>query len=150
DPQKPVHWIYAASYKPAETHYPLVWDRNAKHIHACNVTDRYIQIYQKHLAESELNDDELMVDVVLYRKKEEQTAEGRLSERVTVWENDVQVDFGYTPRQTDDLNNFLKFRLKKQKEYRLEFSDGSGQAKSQAINTGTQPGQVIKLFKEMS
>lgn len=150
DPQNPVHWIYAASYKPAEAHYPLVWDRSARHIHAVNVTDRYIQLYQEHLEDSELNEDELMVDVVLYRSKEEQTAQGRLSERVTVWENDVQIDFGYTPRQTDDLNNFLKFRLKKQKQYRLEFSDAEGQVKSQAINTGSQPGEVIKLYKDIS
>lgn len=147
DPQKPVHWIYAASYKPAETHYPLIWKRDSREVHGVNVTDRYIRIYQEQLAGSELNDDELLVDVVLYVEQAGQDAQGRTSEKVTVWDGDSQVDFGYTPRPTDDLNNFLKFRLKKNKTYRLEYEDGNGQKKSSEITTGTSQGEIIKLFK---
>lgn len=150
DPQKPVHWIYAASYKPAETHYPLVWDPKSKDIHAVNVTNRYIRLYKEHLVESELNDDELIVDVVMYKNKNEQEAPGRVSERVSVWEDDVELDFGFTPRRTDDMNNFLKFRLKKQRVYRLEFSGAAGEPRSQEINTGTYAGEVVELFQETS
>jgi hypothetical protein len=146
DPQKPVHWIYAASYKPAETNYPLIWKRNSKEVHAVNVTDRYIRLYQEQLAGSELNDDEVLVDVVLYKNQTEQGAQGRISEKVTVWKGEEQVDFGYTPLPTDDLNKFLKFRLKKDKTYRFEFSDTDGKSKAQEINTGSAQGEVIKLF----
>jgi hypothetical protein len=147
DPQKPVHWIYAASYKPAETNYPLIWKRNSKEVHAVNVTDRYIRLYQEQLAGSELNEDEVLVDVVLYKNQTEQGAQGRLSQKVTVWENEEQVDFGYTPQPTDDLNKFLKFRLKKDKTYRFEFEDTDGKLKSQEINTGSDEDEVIKLFR---
>jgi hypothetical protein len=145
DPQKPVHWIYAASYKPAETNYPLVWDRDSREIHAVNVTDRYIRLYQEQLAGNELKEDEILVDVVLYKNENEQNAQGRVSERVTVFESDNQIDFGYTPLSTDDLNKFLKFKLKKDKTYRLEFAGADGQPKSEMLDTSDLDG-VIKIF----
>lgn len=147
DPEKPVHWIYAASYKPAETHYPLVWDRDSREIHAVNVTDRYIRLYQEQLAGQELKEDEILVDIVLYQNENEQNAQGRISERISVFEGETQVDFGYTPLPTDDLNKFLKFRLKKKKTYRFEFSGGDGQSNSKNIDTGNLEG-VIKLFRD--
>jgi len=146
DPQKPVHWIYAASYKSAETSYPLIWKRNSKEVHGVNVTERYIRLYQEQLAGSELSEDEVLVDVVLYKNQTDQGAQGRISEKVTVWEDEEQVDFGYTPLPTDDLNKFLKFRLKKDKTYRFEFADTDGKTKAQEINTGPARGEVIKLF----
>jgi hypothetical protein len=145
DPQKPVHWIYAASYKPAETSYPLIWKRNSKEVHAVNVTERYIRLYQEQLAGSELNEDEVLVDVVLYKDQTEQGAQARISQKVTVWEGEEQVDFGYTPQPTDDLNKFLKFRLKKDRTYRFEFADTNGEPRSQEIHTGSAGGDVIKL-----
>ncbi len=148
DPEKPVHWIYAASYKPAETHYPLVWDRDSRVIHAVNVTDRYIRLYQEQLAGQEMKEDEILADVVLYRNENEQNAQGRVSERVTVFESDNQIDFGYTPLPTDDLNKFLKFKLKKDKTYRLEFAGADEKLKSVEINPGKEPVKVIKLFAD--
>lgn len=148
DPQKPLHWIYAASFKPAETHYPLVWDRDSRKIHAVNVTDRYIRLYQEQLAGNELKEDEILVDIVLYKNENEQNAQGRVSQRVTVFEGENQVDFGYTPLPTDDLNKFLKFRLKKDKTYRLEFAGANEQLKSVEINPGNEPVEVIKLFAD--
>lgn len=148
DPQNPVHWIYAASYKPAETHYPLVWDRDAKEIHAVNVTDRYIRLYEEQLAGQELKEGEVLVDLVLYKNENEQNAQGRISERISVFESENQIDFGYSPLPTDDLNKFLKFRLKKEKTYRLEFAGADGQPKSVEINPGKKQIEVIKLFAE--
>lgn len=147
DPQKPVHWIYAASYKPAQTHYPLIWDKDSREIHAVNVTDRYIKLYQEQLAGSALNDDELIIDVVLYEDQDEQGGRKRVAEKVTVWEGENQVEFGYTPLPTDDLNRFLKFRLKKDKVYRLEFSGPDGKTLSKEIDTAMEQKDVIKLYK---
>lgn len=148
DPDKPVHWIYAASYKPAETHYPLVWDRESREIHAVNVTDRYIRLYQEQLAGQELKEDEILIDLVLYKNENEQNAQGRISERISVFEGDNQIDFGYSPLPTDDLNKFLKFKLKKDKTYRLEFAGADGQTKSVEINPGNKQIEVIRLFAD--
>jgi transglutaminase-like putative cysteine protease len=148
DPEKPVHWIYAASYKPAETNYPLIWDRDSKEVHAVNVTDRYIRLYQESLEGKELADDELLVNLVLYKKNGDESAQGRVSEQITVWEGDEQIDFGYTPRPIDDLNKFLKFRLKKDKTYRIEFPGPGDETFSKQINTRDDLEEVIKLYQE--
>ena len=147
DLEKPVHWIYAASYKPAETHYPLVWDRDSREIHSVNVTDRYIRLYQEQLTGNELKEDEILVDVVLYKNENEQNAQGRVSDRVTVFEGENLIDFGYTPQPTDDLNKFLKFKIKKGKPYRLEFAGTDGQPKYKTININDLEG-VIKIFRD--
>ena len=146
DPQKPIHWIYAASYKPGDTYFLRVWDRDAKDINAVNVTDRYIRLYQQQL--QQLKDDELLIDVVLYKKSGNESAANRVHEKVTVWNGDKQVDFGFTPLPTDDLNKFLKFRLKKNTAYRLEFAGANGETKKQTLETGAQSDEVIKLVQE--
>ena len=146
DPQKPIHWIYAASYKPGDTYFQRVWDRDAKDINAVNVTDRYIQLYQEQL--QRLKDDELLIDVVLYKKPVDESAANRVHEKVTVWNGDKQVDFGFTPLSTDDLNKFLKFRLKKNTAYHLEFAGANGETKKQTLETGDKSEEVIKLVQE--
>jgi hypothetical protein len=150
DPQNPVHWIYAASYKPAQTHYSLVWDNKSTEIHAVNVTDRYISLYQEQLAGRELNEDELIIDVVLYHDPDEKGGRGRIAEKVTLWEDDNQIDYGYTPLPTDDLNRYLKFRLKKDKVYRLQYSGADGKILSKELDTAKENGNVVKLYKTIS
>jgi len=148
DPEKPVHWIYAASYKPAETNYPLIWDRESKEVHAANVTDRYIRLYQEGLEGKELAYDELLVNLVLYKSEGDESARERVSDKITVWEGNNQIDFGYTPQPTDDLNKFLKFRLKKDKTYRIEFPGMGDETFSKEIKTDDQLEEVIKLYQE--
>ncbi len=147
DPQKPVHWIYAASYKPAQTYYPLIWEKDSREVHAVNVTGRYIRLYQEQLAGMELGEDELMIDVVLYANSDEQSGRGRAAEKVTLLEGDKQVDFGYTPLPTDDLNRFLKFRIKKDKVYRLEYAGVDGKILTKEVDASKVKGDVIKLYK---
>ena len=146
DQQKPIHWIYAASYKPGDTYFLRVWDRDAKDINAVNVTDRYIRLYQQQL--EKLNDDELLIDLVLYKKQGDESASNRVHERVTVWKDDKKVDFGFTPLPTDDLNKFLKLRLKKNTVYRLEFVGINGNIKQQILKTDEQSGKLVKLVQE--
>ncbi len=147
DPEKPVHWIYAASYKPAGTHFPRVWDRDAKDINGVNVTDRYIRLYQEQLAGKELKAGELLIDVVLYKKAGSESADNRISEKVTVWNGDKKVVFGYTPMPTDDLNKLLKFKLEKDVSYRFEFTDAEGNKKSEIIEFGNDSDKVVKLVQ---
>jgi hypothetical protein len=146
DLQKPIHWIYASSYKPGDTYFLRVWDRDAKDINAVNVTDRYIRLYQEQL--EKLKDNESLIDVVLYKNPGNESAVNRIHEKVTVWSGDKQVDFGFTPLPTDDLNKYLKFRLKKNSSYRLEFAGANGETKKQTIETGEKSDEVIKLVQE--
>lgn len=143
DRENPQHWIYAASYKPGETYYPLVWDLDSKAIPAFNVTDRYIRIYEKQLEKEKLNDDELWAEIVLYASP---ASNERVSRKVVVKTNTNEVDFGYSPSATDDLNKYLKFRLKKNTRYTLEYTDEYGNIKSTEKTTGTHSSEPIVLY----
>lgn len=145
DPENPIHWIYAASYKPADTYFMRVWKEGAKDINGVNVTDRYIRLYQQELAGSVITDDEILVDVVLYKKAGSENAANRISEKITVWEDKDKVVFGFTPSATDDLNKYLKFKLKKNTNYRFEFKDINDNHKSQNIKIEKTEDSVILL-----
>lgn len=147
DPEKPIHWIYAASYKPTGIYFPKVWDKDAKDIHGVNVTYRYIQLYQDQLISKELNENEILVDVVLYKKPGTEAADNRISEKITVWKVDKKVVFGYTPMPTEDLNKFLKFKLLKNTKYRFEFIDLGGNKKSEILEFKKNTDTIVKLFQ---
>lgn len=127
DIQNPKHWIYAASYKPSQTYYPLVWDRASTEIHAENVTERYIRLYEKQMEKEKLMEDELWAEIVLYTSS---TSNVRVSRKITIKSKDKEVDFGYSPSATDDLNKYLKVRLKKSTPYTLEYTDEQGKVLS--------------------
>ena len=147
DPEMPIHWIYAASYKPTGTYFPRVWNKDAKDIHGVNVTKRYIDLYQKQLAGQKLKANEILVDVILYKKSGSESAENRVSEEISVWEADKKVVFGFTPMPTDDLNKYLIFKLKKGVDYRFEFLDSEGNMKSETIEFGEDFKNVVKLVQ---
>ncbi|MCF6331668.1 MAG: transglutaminase-like domain-containing protein [Draconibacterium sp.] len=148
DPEKPVHWIYATSYKTTGMYFPRVWKKDAKDINGVNVTERYIRLYQEQLLGQKLNEDELLVDVVLYKNPGSESAVNRVSEEITVWNVDKKVVFGFTPMPTDDLNKFLIFKLKKNVSYRFEFPDAEGNKKSETIEFGNDPDKIVKLIQQ--
>ena len=41
----------------------------------------------------------------------------RVSERISLKQNDKKVDFGYSPSPIDDLNKFLKFKVKEEFDF---------------------------------
>lgn len=147
DPENPVHRIYAASYKPADTYFPLVWKKGDQSIHACNVTDRYIKLYQEQLSERELREDELIVNVVLYKDSVSAgNPTGRISEKVTALDGDKKADFGFTPGPKDDLNRFLKLRLKKNYNYFFVTESSGREVKKEKIMTSDKDDVIIRLF----
>lgn len=156
DPENEIHWIYAVSYKPTGLYYgagtqamhlinsvdsakiPPQWRDRANrmkefgrelpepYIWGHNVTDRYIAVYQESMANMKLAEDECMANLVIYQDGDSQTSQGRISVQVEVYLDDQKVDFGYSPSNRDDNNNFLKFKLKKNSGYLLKISDTDG------------------------
>lgn len=137
------HWIYAASYKPSHTFYPLVWDSASKAIHAENVTPRYIKLYDKQLLHEKLNDNLLWAEIVL---RESPSSPKRVVQRINVSADDSPVDFGYTPSETDDLNKYLKIKLKKNKRYFFQFFDENGKIKEVEQSFGDEDSKMITLY----
>jgi hypothetical protein len=175
DPNNMLHWIYATSYKPTGLYYYAAVDgahvidsidisgfpeemqarykrmearpkKGEPYIWGVNVTQRYIDLYQQSIARSSLNENEMMADFVVFADENTSKSESRISCRVDIFEGDKIVDFGYSPRKTDDMNLFLKFRLKKGTEYKAVVTNpGEGINQTFPILTGNSESEVFKL-----
>ncbi|MDP4185548.1 MAG: transglutaminase-like domain-containing protein, partial [Bacteroidota bacterium] len=146
DPSKRLHWIFASSFKPAGTYFTLVWDEKIRYVHAFNVTDRYIKEYQEQLSGEKLKDDETLVSVVL-QKDDSCSPDGnnRIAARIGVLSEGKEIDFGYSSSSTDDLNKFLKFKLKKNTEYLFVFTDTKGVKHQKVVKTADAAEDMIIL-----
>lgn len=114
----PKHGIFAASYKPADTHFPLVWAMSDRSVHAVNVTDRYA----KPPAAKDLF--KLQIKVV--------NADGkRVVKAVTVTDAAKKEQTGKSNDDTADANNHLTFLLPPNAEVTV----GVGEQK-QTLTTG--------------
>lgn len=178
DPENPLHWIYAVSYKPTGQYYyagvstmhlfdrldlnllpeafrsryermkefrkdsledPYVWGHN--------VTRMYIDLYRASLENARLGEDETMASFVVFENEESQGSESRVSCRIDIIQDEKNINFGYSPRKTDDMNQFLKMRLKKGSSYRVKISSPEHNVvREYTIDTGTEDSQEFKLF----
>ncbi|MDO5968798.1 transglutaminase-like domain-containing protein [Flavivirga aquimarina] len=177
DPNNPLHWIYAVSYKPTGQYYyagravkhlmykmdttnipPKLrkrytrakekYDVNDKpYIYGVNVTQRYIDLYEKSLENSKLADDELITSFAIFKDNNLANSDSRLDCRVEVFKDDKRVNFGYSPSATDDMNKFLKIKLKKNTDYKVMVSHIKNNIEqSFSIKTDDTPSQEFKLI----
>ncbi|MDX8337628.1 transglutaminase-like domain-containing protein [Draconibacterium sp. IB214405] len=175
DPDNMLHWIYAASYKPTGMPYYAAVDapyimqavdpnklpeqmrsrvermkdeeKLEPYIWGHNVTERYIDIYQESIKNSKLNEDELMANIVVFANEDTSVSESRLSCRVDVFEGDKTINFGYSPRKTDDMNQFLQLKLKKESNYRFVVSNPEKQINQEfELSTESTLTQDIQLI----
>jgi hypothetical protein len=117
---------------------PYIW--------GINVTQRYIDLYQESIKNSKLNEDQLMANFVVFTDENTSKSESRLDCRVDILEGENKVDFGYSPRKTDDMNLFLKFKLKKGTEYKVVVTNPSESINQTfEIKTGTDSTDEFKL-----
>lgn len=176
DPNNMLHWIYAASYKPTGLPYyaavdapyvasvvdlaklpedlrpryermkerasemkPYIWGRN--------VTQRYIDLYENSIKNSSLSEDELLANVVVFANNNTTSSESRLSCRVDLQKDGENLNFGYSPRKTDDLNHFLQFKLMKNTSYDFVVTNPEEEVdKTFSITTGNNAQQDIQLI----
>lgn len=101
----PEHAIYAASFARTDTHFPLVWARTSKGVHAENVTDRYAKPAAK------TDTVRVLVRVIGADKK-------RVAADVTVTDGKKELA-GKSKGESADTNDFLTFDLKPDVEYTL-------------------------------
>jgi hypothetical protein len=117
---------------------PYIWGKN--------VTQRYLDLYRESIKNIKLEENELWVNLVVFRNNETTKSESRISCRVDVFEGDKNINFGYSPRKTDDMNHFLKFRLTKETEYKLVVSSPDNTMKEEfTITTGDRATEDFQL-----
>jgi len=145
-PDNPEHAIYASSWKPADTHFPLVWDLNIKYVPAVNVSDRYIRLYNEAEAAKKVAETHVIVKVMMFKDKVcSLQGDDRVSANVDVFCGDDQVGGGSTAGPTQDMNDVLAFQLEKNKTYTFNYTAQSGQLKSTTLKVDNQ-GQTLKLY----
>jgi hypothetical protein len=117
---------------------PYIW--------GINVTQKYIDLYQESIKNSKLKEDELIAKFVVFKDENTSKSESRLSCRVDIFAGDKKVNFGYSPRVTDDMNQFLQFKLKKETEYKVVVSHPKNKIdQSFTIYTGTDSSPDFNL-----
>jgi hypothetical protein len=123
----PEHAIYAASFAKTETHFPLVWARNAKTVNAENVTDRYAKPAAK------TDTVRVLIRVIDASKK-------RVVADVTMTDGKKELT-GKSKGESADTNDFLTFDLKPDAEYTVTVSGVTKAFKTDAAGK-TQTVQV--------
>ncbi len=175
DPKNMLHWVYAVSYKPTGMPYYAAVDGNyimdkvdintlpesmhekvkrmkersekkEPYIWGHNVTQRYIDLYQESIRNSKLSEDELMANIVVFADAGTAKSESRVSCRVDVFEGEKNINFGFSPRKTDDMNQFLQFKLKKNVSYKVVVSSPESKINKEfTVTTGADETQDIQL-----
>jgi hypothetical protein len=125
--------IYAASYKPADTSFCLVWDtlNTLDWVHAYNVSQRYIDLYANEKNEHQLQPNEIETKVwCLKNAANGLQSDNRIRTQVSVYEQKsdtlIAIESGATPDAQMDMNNYLFFILEKGKHYVAKYLDANG------------------------
>lgn len=125
DKSDSIYWIYATSYKPTTVSFPMVWAKKDKTVPGVDVTDRYIDLYKKQLAEAEKGTP---VTIRMY-KTEQCTldSDGRIATEVTVkTPNGETIATGTTAGPKADMNDYLKLYLPPNNTFVLEYKTAKG------------------------
>ncbi len=140
--------IYAASFKPADSYFPLVWDMNIRYVHAVNVTDRYTSLYRAQLAATPADDKHVDLRVMVFKDKNHAEASGdRVATNLDVFSGEKQLYGGRSTGATQDMNDVLTFKVEKNKAYTVKFVNAKGVTQTQDVNVGDST-TTLKLYME--
>lgn len=150
DKNDPGHAIYASSFQPTGTSFPLVWDENIKYVPAVNATDRYTELYKTY-AESIMQDGNHVVVKLMMLNRRQCTinSDDRVAANVDVFCGMEQVGGGRTAGATQDMNDVLEFILEKNKTYTFKYADAKEVWRETDVAIGEQP-EEVRLYMEES
>lgn len=140
--------IYAASFKPTDYYFPLVWDENIRYVHAENVTDRYTSLYRAQLSATPADDKHVALRVMVFRDKDHAEASGdRVATNLDVFKGDKQLYGGRSTGATQDMNDVLTFNVENNQQYIVKFMNGKGEMQTQTIDVGDNT-TTLKLYMQ--
>lgn len=134
------HAIYAVSFGKTETVFPMVWSRDRQNpVYAVNVTDRYTKDSKSEATEKSAEAIAVFVRVWNADKSE------RVVKSVQVKNADGWSDDGKSRNNEADMNDMLRFELKKNQTYEIRVGDG----KWQPLKTTDEDQQTIDIKTEI-
>lgn len=140
--------IYAASFKPTGSYFPLVWDENIRYVHAENVTDRYTSLYRAQLSAMPADGSHVALRVMVFKDKDHAEASGdRVATNLDVFKGDKQLYGGRSTGATQDMNDVLTFNVEKNQQYTVKFVNGKGEMQTQTIDVGDNT-TTLKLYMQ--
>uniref|UniRef100_UPI003FF14D91 transglutaminase-like domain-containing protein n=1 Tax=Leyella stercorea TaxID=363265 RepID=UPI003FF14D91 len=140
--------IYAASFKPTGSYFPLVWDEDIRYVHAENVTDRYTSLYRAQLSAMPADGSHVALRVMVFRDKDHAEASGdRVATNLDVFKGDKQLYGGRSTGATQDMNDVLTFNVEKNQQYIIKYMNGKGEMQTQIIDVGDNT-TTLKLYMQ--
>lgn len=140
------HAIYATSYKPTDINFPLVWDENIDYVHAENVTERYVEIYNTHVSAIKGDGNHVSVKLLMFKNNQcTFNSDDRVVANVDIFCGAEQMGGGSTAGPEKDMNDVLEFILEKNKTYTFKYADIQGTPKAVDIKVEDEPLEV-KLY----
>lgn len=140
--------IYAASFKPTDCYFPLVWDEDIRYVHAENVTDRYTSLYRAQLSAMPADGSHVALRVMVFKDKDHAEASGdRVATNLDVFKGDKQLYGGRSTGATQDMNDVLTFNVEKNQQYVVKFVNGKGEMQTQTVDVGDDT-TTLKLYMQ--
>ncbi len=136
DKTKPMHWIYAMSWKTTGLDFPWGWGRGrgGNSLPAHDVTDRYISLYNAQMAESAKG---VRTAIRAYSAgAADRSSASRAAVDIRVVDDaNKMVAAGTTAGPTADMNDYLVLYLPEGKTLTLLYKDSAGADQSVSVNT---------------
>ena len=140
--------IYAASFKPTGSYFPLVWDENIRYVHAENVTDRYTSLYRAQLSAMPADGSHVALRVMVFKDKDHAEASGdRVATNLDVFKGEKQLYGGRSTGATQDMNDVLTFNVEKNQQYIIKYMNGKGEMQTQIVEVGDET-TTLKLYMQ--
>lgn len=140
--------IYAASFKPTGSYFPLVWDEGIRYVHAENVTDRYTSLYRAQFSAMPADGSHVALRVMVFKDKDHAEASGdRVATNLDVFKGDKQLYGGRSTGATQDMNDVLTFNVEKNQQYIIKYMNGKGEMQTQIVEVGDET-TTLKLYMQ--
>lgn len=140
--------IYAASFKPTGSYFPLVWDEDIRYVHAENVTDRYTSLYRAQLSATSADGSHVALRVMVFKDKDHAEASGdRVATNLDVFKGEKQLYGGRSTGATQDMNDVLTFNVEKNQQYIIKYMNGKGEMQTQTVDVGDDT-TTLKLYMQ--
>ena len=123
-----IHAIYAVSFRPTGDWFPMVWNQESRDVHAVDVSQRYIDLYGQQTQTIARENTHTVVTFVMYKDKQHSTqSEDRVEANVDVFCGTEQMGGGRTAGPLQDMNDALRFLLKKNRTYTFRYANARGE-----------------------